>query len=199
MSNERLQELVNDLHKAVAKDVEEKAFQRGLAHARDLIDAALKGNSIDDLLNRALKSCEEAGKPAQQDRAVVTTSTPLEINTHSGPTSLSVPDDAPRIDVAAGDDWQGQQPFRIQLARKGPGEIIFLLTIAGTRRLTMLLDNVVKKAIRLDPDYATGAERQIQELREELAKARAVVLDRDAKIKQLERVPSRSTGDENLL
>lgn len=68
-------------------------------------------------------------------------------------------------------------PYEIRLTRTGPGVVEFKLTIDGGAYGTMPFDNLVKAATRIDPDHAVGPEKQIQELRREVATARAETYD----------------------
>lgn len=60
-----------------------------------------------------------------------------------------------------------------KLVRRGPGDVIFELHVNSQQRAQVPFDNLVKAATRIDPDHAAGSERQIRELREQLAKERA--------------------------
>jgi hypothetical protein len=77
-------------------------------------------------------------------------------------------------------------PYEIKLTRTGPGAVEFKLTIDGSAYGTMPFDNLVKAATRIDPDHAVGPEKQIRELREEVAKARAAMYDQQARADQAE-------------
>jgi hypothetical protein len=92
---------------------------------------------------------------------------------------------SPNVVVVEGDDWRNQQPFNVRLVRRGPGDVLFTLTINGTLRATVPLDNFVKAAGRIDPDYATGAEREIQKLRVELGRALSDAVDAQMAVKRL--------------
>ena len=76
--------------------------------------------------------------------------------------------------------------YSVRLTRKGPGEVEFTLVINGKTCGQMPFDNFVKAATRIDPDHAVGAEKQIRELREQTAKARAEMYDWQARAEQAE-------------
>lgn len=94
--------------------------------------------------------------------------------------------------IVEGDDRAGafaelnDNTWIATLERRGPGEVFFLLKINDKIRAQVPFDNLVKAAVRIDPDYATGPERQIQDLREKLAKAEAKRYDEQARADQLE-------------
>lgn len=76
--------------------------------------------------------------------------------------------------------------YQVKLVRKEPGNVEFLLTINGRICGQMPFDNLIKAQVRLDPDHASGPEKQIQKLRRETAEARAQMYDWQAKAMQLE-------------
>lgn len=75
--------------------------------------------------------------------------------------------------------------YKVSLIRNGPGNVEFLLTIDGKICGKLPFDNLVKAQVRLDPDHASGPERQIQKLRQETAEARALMYDWQAQAMQL--------------
>lgn len=91
--------------------------------------------------------------------------------------------------------------YDVTLTRKGLGVVEFCLTIDGKTCGQMPFDNLVKAATRIDPDHAVGAEKQIRELREQVAKARAEMYDWRAKAEQFElqvaRLENQLRGTEN--
>ncbi len=71
------------------------------------------------------------------------------------------------------------------LHRFGPGETALRWTVNDRVVATIPFDNLVKMNVRLDPDHASEAQRQVAHAREEMAKARASAIDWEAKAKSL--------------
>lgn len=69
------------------------------------------------------------------------------------------------------------QTYKAKLVRRGPGDVVFVLEINGRVCGEMPFDNLIKVNTRLDPDHASFAEKQIRELRTELAIAKGRVID----------------------
>jgi len=67
--------------------------------------------------------------------------------------------------------------YRVKLIRRGPGDVVFLLEIAGRVCGEMPFDNLVKAVTRIDPDHASAAEKQIQALRLDVAEAKGKLID----------------------
>ena len=67
----------------------------------------------------------------------------------------------------------GDTTWLARLVRRGPGDVIFELHVNSHQRAQVPFDNLIKAATRIDPDHAIGPEKQIRELREQLAKERA--------------------------
>ncbi len=76
--------------------------------------------------------------------------------------------------------------YEVRLDRIGPGNVEFRLHVDGKACGKLPFDNLVKAATRIDPDHAVGSEKQIQQLRKEVAEARAEKFDWQAKAEQLE-------------
>jgi hypothetical protein len=70
--------------------------------------------------------------------------------------------------------------YRVRLVREGPGEVVFLLEIDDNEVGEVPFDNLIKAQVRIDPDHASGPEKQIQALRREAAQAKAEVYDMEA-------------------
>jgi len=64
-------------------------------------------------------------------------------------------------------------PYEVALTCKGPGQVEFTLKIDGAICGRMPFDNLVKAATRVDPDHAVGSEKQIRDLRQDVADAKA--------------------------
>lgn len=77
------------------------------------------------------------------------------------------------LPVVEGDDWRGRVPFIVQVQRTSATNAVLQVFVNGELRGTAPIDNVVKMAIRVAPEYAKGPELQIQLLKRELAKAHA--------------------------
>jgi hypothetical protein len=72
-------------------------------------------------------------------------------------------------------------PYAVELRRQGPGAVEFILVIADRVCGKLPFDNLIKAQVRIDPDHASGPERQVQELRKELSEARAQMYDWQAR------------------
>lgn len=83
-------------------------------------------------------------------------------------------------------------PLMMRLRRRGPGDVI-LEAFAGesadgssTRSVASVpWDNLVKMCVRLDPDHATEAQRQVADARRQMGEAQAAMYDKEAQIVQL--------------
>jgi len=62
-------------------------------------------------------------------------------------------------------------PYRIYLKHEGPGVVEVKLEIGNDSCATVQWNNFVKTMIRLDPQFATGPEREIASLRFQLGKS----------------------------
>lgn len=87
--------------------------------------------------------------------------------------------------------------YSIKLVRLGPGNIEFTLHINGYVCGRMPLDNIIKAAVRMDPEHASGPEKQIQALRREVAEAKAKAYDWQAKAMRLEKNLQDLNADDN--
>lgn len=76
--------------------------------------------------------------------------------------------------------------YQVRLDRNAPGSVEFTLTVDGRICGKLPFDNLVKAATRIDPDHATGPEKQIRALRREAADALAKMYDWQARAGQLE-------------
>lgn len=70
--------------------------------------------------------------------------------------------------------------YRARLVCRGPGDVVFVLEIDGREAGSAPFDNLIKAQVRIDPDHASGPQKQIQELRREAAEAKAEVYDMEA-------------------
>jgi hypothetical protein len=70
--------------------------------------------------------------------------------------------------------------FIAKLVYRGPGDVVLVLRIDEEEAGFVPFDNLIKAQVRLDPDHASGPEKQIQELRREAAEAKAQVYDMEA-------------------
>ena len=68
-------------------------------------------------------------------------------------------------------------PYRIYMEHFGPGTVFVKLEIGTSSCATIQWDNFVKIMTRLDPEHATGPERQILGLRMQLSHANGKVID----------------------
>lgn len=87
--------------------------------------------------------------------------------------------------------------YKVRLVRRGPGDVIFLLEIDGKSCGELPFDNMVKATTRIDPDHASAAEKQIAELRREVAEARGKVFDMEHLRTRLQQVEHRAELAEN--
>lgn len=67
--------------------------------------------------------------------------------------------------------------YRLKLVRQEPGDVRLVLEIDGRTKAVVPVDNLVKFSVRLDPEHASLPEKQIRQLREELAIAKGQLVD----------------------
>jgi len=75
--------------------------------------------------------------------------------------------------------------FCVRLTRRSPGDVVFTIEIEGCCVGEVPWDNLVKANTRIDPDYASAPEKQIRELRSDVARLRGEIIDQDVLRQQL--------------
>lgn len=76
-------------------------------------------------------------------------------------------------------------PFSAKLRRRGPGDVLFEAFIGGRSVASIPWDNLVKTCVRLDPDHASEAQRQVTDARRQMGEAQAAMYGKEAQIVQL--------------
>lgn len=89
------------------------------------------------------------------------------------------------VDSFVGPNHNQNSLLKLELRRFGPGNVYLVCKIDESIRTSMPFDNLVKAMTRIDPDHASGPEKQIAELRNQLAEANGKVIDSQLKETQL--------------